>query len=542
MCTTVDRIFEQHAVKEPLPGLVYGVIHDGELVHSAGLGVVRLGDSQTPDADSVFRIASMTKSFTAATLLQLRDDGQLGLDDPVVTYVPELTGGAADTRVTLRSLLTMTSGLPTDDPWGDRQQSLDQASFDAFLATSPWQSWQPGEAFEYSNLGYALLGRVVEVVTGRAYRDVVGERLLGPLGMTATGFDPAAVPEARRVCGYVWREDAWHEEPPAGYGAFAAMGGAVSSVRDLATWVAGFLADGAQSAAHPVAAASRREMQHTARLISAEVALADDGTPEQRVRGYGFGLFEAHGPEGRTVGHPGGYPGFGSDMRWHPESGLGLVALGSRTYAPMSRVGGEALRAAVTAAAPGTTRRRAPRGARLRQARAAVTRLLDGWDDAVCAEWFSDNVDADDPLEHRRAQLEEVRHRHGRLVDSPESPQWTDTPSTHTWWMDGERGGRVKVDVMLSPHHEPLIQWWQVTSVPEPAPALRAAAAAALDAARSDARWATASLGPVTGGDGTTRATFSVTGGRLDADVVVTTDDDPPRGRLRVLPVPADIR
>ena len=110
-----------------------------------------------PDADTVFRIASMTKCFTAATILLLRDEGRLRLDDPVRRHVPELAGWAPPTAdrgpITIRQLLTMSAGLPTDDPWGDRQQGLPLDRFARLLAAGPTFAWPPGIMFEYSNLG-----------------------------------------------------------------------------------------------------------------------------------------------------------------------------------------------------------------------------------------------------------------------------------------------------------------------------------------------------------------------------------------------------
>src|SRR5205814_1833863 len=109
------------------PGLAYGIVADGELVHAAGLGERHLG-GPLPDAGTVFRIASMTKSFTASAILTLRDDGLLRLDDLAEDYVAELRDwppvSPDAARISIRHLLTMTAGFPTDDPWGDRQQGL----------------------------------------------------------------------------------------------------------------------------------------------------------------------------------------------------------------------------------------------------------------------------------------------------------------------------------------------------------------------------------------------------------------------------------
>ena len=135
----------------------------------------------------------MSKSFTASAILLLRDAGALALDDPAAQYVPELAGwtyGSADAApVTIRQLLTMTAGFPTDDPWGDRQQGLPITAFDELLAAGVSFNWAPGTRFEYSNLGYAILGRVVTMASGVLYDEFIRTRLLAPLGLGRTGFE-----------------------------------------------------------------------------------------------------------------------------------------------------------------------------------------------------------------------------------------------------------------------------------------------------------------------------------------------------------------
>ena len=102
---------------------------------------------------------------------------------------PSSTDQVGTARCTVRHLMTMSAGFPTDDPWGDRQQALDVGKFRSFIADRLAPAWRPGECFEYSNLGYAMLGLVIERVTGRLYRDAVRERVLDRFGLSDTGFD-----------------------------------------------------------------------------------------------------------------------------------------------------------------------------------------------------------------------------------------------------------------------------------------------------------------------------------------------------------------
>ncbi len=301
----------------------------------------------------------MTKSFTAAMTLLLRDEGVLGLDDPVGIHVPELAGFKGPTAdsplITLRHLLTMDGGLSIDDPWGDRLQGLPLDRFSELLAEGFEFAWTPGTAFEYSNLGYGILGRVLSSASGIEYRDLVWRRILEPLGLSATCYDADDVPSGRLVQGHTHRDDAFVDEPFDGYGALASMGGIFSSVRDLATWVAGFAdafpARDDPDTGHPLGRASRREMQQVHRSLPSELEPYDPAlAPPMDTTGYGFGLFvQSNLAMGHVVAHSGGYPGFGSHMRWHVASGMGVIALGNRTYAPMYKPCTEALATLVNA-------------------------------------------------------------------------------------------------------------------------------------------------------------------------------------------------
>ena len=413
----IDAIFERLAAREVAPGIVYGIVIDGGLVHSRGFGTTRRDASSPPDADSVFRIASMTKSFTASAVLLLRDEGRLRLEDPVARWVPDLAGLAGLTSdsppISIGHLLTMSAGLPTDDPWGDRQQGLDLDEFSAFLRTGPSLAWSPGTRFDYSNLGYGILGRVVTAAAGVEYGAFVRERFLEPLGMSATTYIPEDVPAERGALGYVRRDDAWLDEPMDGYGAFAAMGGISTSIADLARWVAGFTdafpPRNDPDDAHPLRRASRREMQQIHGSFAPEVRWESAAAlPTVVSGGYGYGLFVYDDPRlGRFVGHGGGYPGFGSHMRWHPASGIGLIAFGNARYAPMGAPVVAAL-GELVGRETGRVRRVVPWPATL-QARTSVARLLERWDDDAAAALFAMNVELDQPIARRRADIERVR-------------------------------------------------------------------------------------------------------------------------------------
>jgi CubicO group peptidase (beta-lactamase class C family) len=478
----VDALAAGWQERRGQPGMAYGIVIGGELVHAAGLGERYLG-GPAPDDGTVFRIASMTKSFTASAILALRDDGTLRLDDAAEAYVPELRrwpSAAPDApRVSLRHLLTMTAGFPTDDPWGDRQQGLPLDEFAAFLAGGVGFNWAPGTRFEYSNLGYAILGLVITAVTGTAYPDYVRDRLLRPLGMTRTGFEAAEFDAPDLARGYRRAPGNWTEVPPAPCGAFAPMGGVFSCVRDLTRWVAGFAAafpagEPEAGGAHPVRRVTRREMQLPQVLTGWDSAEAFPGAVAPALSAYGFGLFvEEHPDFGRLVSHSGGYPGFGSNMRWHPASGTGVIALGNSTYAAMQPLAARLLDLVLRQADPPAhgylvplAPAAGPWPATL-SAKREVGQLLRAWDDDQAARLFTPNVAEDTPFAERRHALARIRERIGDFRDDADRRPEFDTPAHCRWWLAGERGA-VQVQIQLNPELPPRVQ--SLTLAVPPAP------------------------------------------------------------------------
>jgi CubicO group peptidase (beta-lactamase class C family) len=437
----VDAVAAQFQARGGQPGLVYGIVRAGALVHAGGLGERQLGGA-TPDADTVFRIASMSKSFTAAAILLLRDEGKLVLDDLASRYVPELDSW--EVVPSIRQLLTMNAGFPTDDPWGDRQQGLPLAEFGAFLAGGVSFARAPGIAFEYSNMGYAILGRIVSAASGVPYKDFVRDRLMLPLGMISSGYE---APEQGLAPGYRRAPGGWQALPTMAYGAFAPMGGVFTTISDLARWVAGFMDN---SKKHPLSATSRQEMQQpqVPTLWDRPATFPGDG----QVTCYGFGLSIDEDPVlGRVVGHGGGYPGYGSYMRWHPETGTGVIAFGNGTYGRMGTLTGRILPLVVrerpaTVPWPATA-----------AARDAVTALLVNWDDATADRLFTPNVAQDMPYPERRAAIERVRARIGDFADDKTYPPQHETPAHCRWRLTGEHG-TVQVQVLLTPERQPRVQ------------------------------------------------------------------------------------
>lgn len=450
----VDALAAGFVQQGRAPSLAYGIVADGRLVHRGGAGISP-GRSAPPTAGTVYRIASMTKSATAAAVLLLRDEGALSLDEPIASYVPAAAGLSTvdGPELTLRLLLTMSGGYPSDDPWADRQESLTPDAFAALLRSGPRMAAVPGTAFQYSNLGFAIIGRAISEVAGLPYRRFVADRLLEPLGMDSTRYAAAELAGADLQPGFRRSGGQWVPVPYDTPGEFSAIGGLFSTVEDLAVWVGGFVSAHSPGAGgHPLSAASRREMQQLQRFVAVSPVEAA-GAAHAVARGYAMGLTVEHGTRwGEVVGHSGGYPGFGSNMRWHPATGIGVIMLANGTYAGPADIAAAAMDALLDGVpVPGP----AP-WPELAPMRAAVEALVGQWDDALADTVFAGNMDQDLPRDERRAQVQAVSARIGPLV-LPGPAGRVLTPAALSFELTG-RDGSARASIALSPEPSPRLQ------------------------------------------------------------------------------------
>jgi len=459
---SVDSVFADYALDSHVPGLVYGIVADGRLVYVRGVGVQDLESKRPVTPDSLFRIASMTKAFTALTVLKLRDDGKLQLDVLAETYIPEMRGWKYPTqdspRIRVRDLLNHTAGFVTDDPWGDRQTPLPEAEFSRLLQAGVPFSHAPATGMEYSNLGFALLGRVITNVSGHPYAGTITQSIMQPLGMESTGFSIDAAPHERRALGYRWEDDAWLPEPPMAHGAFGAMGGVQTSANDYAKWVAYLLSawpprDGADSG--PIKRATVRELAQGSNFPRLRQRPGSTGKDACRQAAtYGMGMWVAVDCDlGLTLSHSGGYPGYGSHVLLLPERGVGLFALANRTYAGPS---GAVWDAAVVLGKAGFFKdRSAPVAEDLASAYRTVAAIYQQGDVAAGKGQLAMNFLMDRDAAGWNRDLATLRKKVGNCD--------TTAPVTATGALAGEftwrcAHGRVKGSVLLSPTLPPRIQ------------------------------------------------------------------------------------
>ncbi|MBN9086491.1 MAG: beta-lactamase family protein [Reyranella sp.] len=447
----IDGVCAAFARQESIPGLVAGVVQGRRLAHVTTFGRADIEAARPVTPDTAFRIASMTKSTTALGVLALRDQSRLALDAPLSDYVPQFAAVAPATRdsapVTVRHLLTHTAGFVTDDPWGDRVLGMTPAALDRLIATGRLFARPPGLAFEYSNLGYALLGRVLTNVSGRPYQAFLRETILEPLGMTRTTFDAVAASAEDFAWPYRVDDGVFSRERLEPDGEVGAMGGLATTAGDYARYVA-FLLDAWPARDDPEIGPVRRASVREMGLFHAPPFAPDPPVPTA----YGYGLMDAADATlGRRLHHPGGLPGYGSHMLFLPGAGVGVFAFGNRTYASMSRLTvrlAELFLAAQPKPAP------AAPSPWLKRAVEAVAAAYAAGRIETAEAVFAENLLLDMPAPLRNAELAALKRRLGEGRLDSIAP----THALAGRFTIACEKGRLTGTIILSPEAEPGIQ------------------------------------------------------------------------------------
>ena len=457
----LDAQFAAFQRGQHVPGLVWGVVQDGRLVHVGGFGTHEPNSARPVTADSLFRIASMSKAFTALAILKLRDEGRLRLDDLAEQYVPELRNWRYPTadspRIRIRDLLAHASGFVTDDPWGDRQQVLSEADFTRILREGVPFTRAPQLQMEYSNFGYALLGRIVTNVSGRPYKDYIEQTIMRPLGMASTGYDISESPLERRAIGYRWENEAFAREPDMRHGTFGAMGGVQTSANDYARWIAFLLSawparDDPDTG--PVRRSTVREMGQGLNFPAIATRPSSGGAQCPMVTAYGMGLIAMQDCNFRQMlTHSGGYPGYGSFMLLLPEHNTGLFAFSSKTYTAPSRQVMEAAQELLRAGLL-PTRTEAVSPALAATYRSAGAAYQAGTIEPIRGQ-IAMNFLLDRSPENWGRVLSEIRQQLGACrTDAPINPSGA-LNGTFEWTCER---GRLGGQVLLAPTSPPTIQ------------------------------------------------------------------------------------
>jgi CubicO group peptidase (beta-lactamase class C family) len=327
---TLDSLAGEPVREGRAAGISVAVVRGNDTLLLKGYGKADLElDVPTPEG-AVYAIGSVTKQFTAAAILQLRDAGKLDLDTDITTYLPDFpTQGH---RVPVRRLLDHTSGIKglTEIPEFRTLYTSDlpRDSGLALIARQPFD-FAPGEAMIYNNSGFWLLGLIVEKASGMSYEDYVEQQIFAPLGMTSSRYCDQLEVTPRRVHGYQMRPDGARRAPYFHYKWPYAAGSLCSSAGDMVTWLQAL--HGGKVLSSP---------SYTEMITAATLA---DGT---KLR-YAMGVSAGKDTRGQTlIGHGGAIEGFGAYAGWYPDAQLAVVVL-INSQGP---VNSQALAAALAAA------------------------------------------------------------------------------------------------------------------------------------------------------------------------------------------------
>lgn len=462
----IDKIYKEYAEGNHFPGMVYGIVVDGELVHTGSVGYTDLENKTEATSQSDFRIASMSKSFTAMAILKLRDEGKLRLDDPVSLYIPEAKNMKRLTKdapaITIRMLLTHSAGYPEDNPWGDRQLANTDEQLIALYKKGISFSHDPGLEYEYSNLGFATLGYIIKKVTGEPYQKYIAYNILKPLGMVHTYYEYSKVPKKLLAHGYRWLDGKWVEQPMLHDGSYGAMGGMITTIEDFSKYVAFHLSawpprDDAETG--PIKRSSVREMQYPWDVngFNANYKTAT-GRPYPFVSAYCYGLRWRKYIDGTTaVGHTGGLPGFGSEWTIYPEYGIGVICFANLTYANTGNVNVQVADTLIRLS--GIKQRQLPPSDILTKRKNELVKLLPEWNNAQQSGIFAMNFFMDFSPDKLKAQAEEIFAKAGKITGVSEVVP--ENQLRGYFIMTGEQAN-IKVSFTLTPENPSLIQQYRI--------------------------------------------------------------------------------
>lgn len=310
--------------KDRIPGLSIGVVRGDSIAGHYAFGTQTLGEDKPATVQTISRVASITKTFTGTAILQLRDLGQVELDDPLLLHMPDFTVASALQgtleEVTLRRLMTHYSGLRTEHPLTDWNapsfptvEQLLEGLADIEVVIPPDSQWK------YSNLAVGLLGQVVEQASGVPYENYIYEEITGPLGLTNTRFDLDSEQAKLKTNGYshpMPGTDDLRDAPYASLRGISSAGQLHSNVEDLAKWVSFQFSSGRSNHPSKVLSASTLAEMHR------PVYLASDWS-----NGQALSWRVSRRDDLVTHNHGGGIQGFASNVVFSVKDQTGVIVL-----------------------------------------------------------------------------------------------------------------------------------------------------------------------------------------------------------------------
>ena len=311
--STLDQMMKTTLSRQKIPGLAVAAVKDGRVVYAKGFGVLSVEAPAAVTADSLFRVGSTTKVMVAAAVLKLAEQGRLRLDAPVGNYIVGLDPKIA--QLTAHQLLSHTAGLieevKTNGPHDDENLARNVSSWTGSLLFT-----EPGKVFSYSNLGYVLAGRLIEVVKGEPFADVMDELVFQPLGMKSTTFRPTLAMTYTLAQGHSAGKVV---RPLADHAGYWPAGSMFTSANDFARFVAAFLNGGKIGDEELLS-------PWLVDALSQSRAIIRGPEPTE----YAYGLEILNGEDTRFFRHSGARVGYTSAVVMAPEFKTGVIVLANR--------------------------------------------------------------------------------------------------------------------------------------------------------------------------------------------------------------------
>lgn len=329
--TAVDKVMADALAAQTLAGAVVGVMRDGRIVLVKGYGMADLEDGQTVKPDTIFRIGSITKQFTAAMLLMLVERGQLSLSDPIRKYFPDFPKAEG---ITVRHLLNHTSGIHgyTDQAFWEAKSPLGLRMWRAhtmselvagIAAQDNITDFPVGTDYRYNNSAYVMAGALIEKLTGKPYAAALDEMIAKPLGLTDTAYDDELTIVPRRAKGYGLRGGKLVNAEALSVSVSGGAGGMRSTASDMLRWHAA-LFGGKLLKPESLAMMTDPARLNDGRLTSQARKPGPDGRPPMD---YGLGLAFGMRDGRRVIGHGGAINGFASSLYTFPDRHTTIVVL-----------------------------------------------------------------------------------------------------------------------------------------------------------------------------------------------------------------------
>lgn len=459
----IDKMYKDFAEAKRVPGYAYGIVIDGQLAYKGSGGYANIEEKIPATTSTMFRIASMSKSFTSLAILHLRDAGKLRLDDPVELYMPAIKGQGLTKDappITIRHLMSHSAGFPEDNPWGDRQLADTEKDLNDLIKKQLSFSNAAGIEYEYSNLGFAMLGYIIHKVSGITYDAYIKKHILNPLGMNTTTFEFKTIPKDKFAFGYRYINNNWRKETPLQDGIYGAMGGMITSIDMFGKYVAMHEAawpERNDPETLPVKRSSIREMHQPARFINLNPSYTfPSGKKLATTSAYTYGLrWNMDAERKKSIGHSGGLPGFGSNWQFLPDYGIGVILFANVTYAPTTIINNAVIDTLVQLAA--LKPRQISVSPILAKRQQELVSVIENWENIPPI--FAENFFDDYPVDMLKKQSASIFAKVGKIVKI--NTMIAENQLRGYFFINCEKGN-IEIIFTLSPENPALIQEYHI--------------------------------------------------------------------------------